>query len=127
MSGLEDVPAKPVQADAVPWPSRSSAYYSLFVVTVVVMFTVLDRGVLTLLIDPMKQDFGITDTQAALLVGSAFSIPYGIVGLAVARFADRGNRRNLIAASIAVWSTCTIVSGMMQGYGGMLLARVGVG
>jgi len=111
---------------AAPWPSRASAYYSLFVITVVVMFTVLDRGVMSLLIEPMKQDFGISDTEAALLIGSAFSIPYGVIGLAVARFADRGNRRNLIAVSIAVWSACTVVSGMMQTYLGMLIARVGV-
>src|SRR6478609_1674994 len=98
MSGLKDGPSADVERPSspdqssplgdVPWPSRKSAYYSLFVVTVVVMFTVLDRGVMSLLIEPMKHDFGISDTQAALLIGSAFSIPYGVVGLDVARFAD---------------------------------------
>jgi len=137
MSGLKDGPSadaerpsspdQPNPLSDVPWPTRRSAYYSLFVITVVVMFTVLDRGVLSLLIEPMKHDFGISDTEAALLIGSAFSIPYGVVGLAVARFADRGNRRNVIAVSIAVWSFCTIISGTTQSYAGMLAARVGVG
>ena len=94
-----------------PWPPRKDAYYSLFVMTIVVMFTVLDRSVMSLLIEPIKQDFGITDTQAALLIGAAFSLPYGIVGIWVARLADFHNRRNLVACSIAFWSACTVACG----------------
>ena len=110
-----------------PWPPRRDAYYSLFVMTIVVMFTVLDRGVLALLIDPIKLDFNITDTQAALLLGAAFSLPYGIVGIGVGRLADQGNRRNLVAASIAFWSASTVACGMVAGYVGLLVARMGVG
>jgi len=95
--------------------------------TVVVMFTVLDRGVLALLIDPIKQDFGITDTQAALLIGAAFSLPYGIVGIGVGRLADQSNRRNLVAASIAFWSAATVACGVVQGFSALLLARMGIG
>jgi MFS family permease len=112
---------------AESWPPRRDAYYSLFVMTIVVMFTVLDRGILSLLIEPIKQDFGISDTQAALLIGAAFSLPYGIVGVAVARLADRSNRRNLVAASIAFWSAATVACGLVQNYVGLLLARVGLG
>jgi MFS family permease len=114
-------------AASPPWPPRKDAYYSLFVMTMVVMFTVLDRGVLALLIDPIKLDFNITDTQAALLLGAAFSLPYGIVGIGVGRLADRGNRRNLVAASIAFWSASTVACGMVSGYIGLLVARMGVG
>jgi len=137
MSGAANIPTAEPQADAPPapgtppagepWPPRRDAYYSLFVITIVVMFTVLDRGVLALLIDPIKQDFGITDTQAALLIGAAFSLPYGVVGLGVARLADYRNRRNLVAASIAFWSAATVACGMTQGYGSLLLARMGIG
>ena len=95
--------------------------------TLVVMFTVLDRSVLSLLIDPIKQDFGISDTRIALLLGAAFSLPYGIVGIAVARLADQTNRRNLVAASIAFWSAATVACGMAQGYVSLLLARIGIG
>jgi len=111
----------------VPWPPRKDAYYSLFAMTIVVMFTVLDRSVLSLLIDPIKQDFGISDTQVALLLGAAFSLPYGIVGLGVGRLADRGNRRNLVAASLAFWSASTVLCGVVQGYVGLLIARMGIG
>ena len=114
-------------AGGQPWPPRKDAYYSLFAMTIVVMFTVLDRSVLSLLIDPIKQDFGLTDTQVALLLGAAFSLPYGIVGLAVGRLADRKNRRNIVAASLAFWSLCTVACGMAQGYASLLLGRMGIG
>jgi MFS family permease len=95
--------------------------------TVVVMFTVLDRSVMSLLIDPIKQDFNISDTQAALLIGAAFSLPYGIAGIAVGRLADTFNRRNLVAASIAFWSACTVACGSAQGFYSLLIARMGIG
>jgi MFS family permease len=137
MAGAANIPVVGLDADIVsgpaetigspPWPPRKDAYYSLFCMTIVVMFTVLDRSVLSLLIDPIKQDFHISDTQAALLVGAAFSLPYGIVGVAVARLADRGNRRNLVAASLAVWSACTVACGFAQGFVSLLAGRMGIG
>ncbi len=139
MTSVADDPAKPLVAGAAaepvlatapetkPWPPRRDANYSLFVMAIVVMFTVLDRQVLALLIDPIKHDFGISDSVAALLIGLAFSLPYGIIGIPVARLADSGNRRNLIAASLAVWSACTVACGAAQGYVSLLIARMGVG
>jgi len=137
MAGAAPIPTSDAQAgaaprpgtapDSQPWPPRRDAYYSLFCMTIVVMFTVLDRSVMALLIDPIKQDFGITDTQAALLIGAAFSLPYGIAGIAVARLADFSNRRNLVAASLAVWSACTVACGVAQGYVSLLIARMGIG
>ena len=58
----------PEAAPEQPWPSRAASYYSLFVLTIVVMFTVLDRQILALMIEPVKRDFRISDTQAALLL-----------------------------------------------------------
>jgi MFS family permease len=112
---------------AQPWPARRDAYYSLFAITIVVMFTVLDRGVLALLIEPIKADFKISDTQAALLLGAAFSLPYGIVGVAVGRAADTMNRRNIVAASCAFWSAATVACGFAQGYVSLLAGRMGIG
>jgi MFS family permease len=106
---------------------QGGAYYSLFVLTVVVMFTVLDRQVLALMIDPIKADFAISDTQAALLLGAAFSLTYGIAGLPIARFADRANRRNLVAGCIAFWSAATMACGMAQNYAALFIARLGIG
>jgi MFS family permease len=99
----------------------------VFVLTVVVMFTVLDRQVLALMIEPVKKDLSITDTQVSLLLGAAFSLSYAIGGLPIARLADRLNRRNLVATCLAVWSAATMACGMVHGYFGLLLARMGIG
>lgn len=112
---------------AIAWPPRKDANYSLFVMTIVVLFTVLDRTVLSLLIVPVKEDFGISDTQAALLMGAAFSLPYGIAGVLLGRMADNCVRKNLIAWSIAFWSASTVACGVAQGYVSLMLARMGIG
>jgi MFS family permease len=127
--GVIDVPPPPMEeaGAAQPFPSRRGAFYSLFVLTIVVMFTVLDRQVLALMIDPLKKDFGISDTQAALLMGAAFSITYGIAGMPIARIADRANRRNLVAICLAFWSVSTMLCGVAQNYAAMFLARIGIG
>ena len=109
------------------WPTSRQAHYSLFVLTVVVMFTVLDRQILALMIEPLKADFGISDTQAALLLGAAFSLTYAIAGLPIARLADRMNRRNLVALCLAFWSAATMACGTAQSYTSLLLARMGIG
>lgn len=113
--------------DAASRPDEKTARYSLFVITVVVMFTVLDRQVLALMIEPVKADFGISDTQAALLLGAAFSLTYGIAGLPIAWLADRSSRRNIIAASIAFWSTATMACGLAQNYAQLLVTRMLIG
>ncbi len=109
------------------WPEKRTSYYTLFVLTVVVMFTVLDRQVLSLMIEPVKADFGISDTQAALLLGAAFSLTYAIAGLPIARIADTHNRRNLVAACMAFWSAATMACGVAQSYAQLFLARLCIG
>ncbi|CAL1691788.1 putative L-galactonate transporter [Brevundimonas subvibrioides] len=114
-------------APAHPYPSARSAYYTMFVLGVVVMFTILDRQVLALMIEPIKADYHISDTQAALLLGAAFSLTYAIAGLPLARIADVSNRRNLIALCIAFWSTATMACGIAQNYTHLFIARLGIG
>jgi MFS family permease len=122
-------PGPPAAAPAASpaLPSRRTANYSLFVLTVVVMFTVLDRQVLALMIVPLKADFGVSDTRAALLIGAAFSLTYAIAGLPIARIADRSNRRNIVAVCIAFWSAATMACGVAQSYAQMFLARLCIG
>lgn len=110
-----------------PYPTRRQAYYSLAILTVVVMFSTLDRTVMALLIDPIKHDFKLSDTQIAFLIGAAFSITYGIAGIPIARIADSWNRRNLIAISIGVWGFCTMTGGLAQNYAGLIASRLGIG
>lgn len=112
---------------SAPWPPARTANYTLFVLAVVAAFTVVDRQALALMIEPIKADFGLTDSQAALLVGPAFSLAYAIAVFPLSKIADRSNRRNLIAISLIVWSSATIACGMVQNYVQLILARLGVG
>jgi len=110
-----------------PYPSAARSYYIIFVLAIVVMFTILDRQVLALMIEPIKADFGISDTQAALLMGAAFSLTYAVAGLPIARIADVANRRNIIALCLASWSAATMAGGIAQNYAQLFAARLGIG
>lgn len=100
--------------------------YVLFMLTVVYIFNFIDRQILVILQESIKSDLGLSDTQLGLLSGLSFAIFYVLLGIPIARLADRSNRRNIIAASLVVWSSMTALCGMAQNYAQLLLARIGV-
>lgn len=118
-----------MNSDAVanPYVKKSSAYYALGVLTVVYSFNFIDRQLLAILQESIKADLALSDSQLGLLTGFAFAVFYVTAGIPIARWADRSNRRNIVALSLAVWSGMTAVSGMAQNYVQLLLARIGVG
>ena len=87
----------------------------------------MDRFVLSILQEPIKLEFGLTDTQLGLMTGTAFVVLYSTLGIPIAQWADRGNRRTIMTLCIAVWSLMTAGCGVAQNYVQLLLARVGVG
>jgi MFS family permease len=87
----------------------------------------VDRQILSLLLEPIRLDLEISDTQASLLVGAAFALFYVTLGLPLGWLADRVNRRNLIAGSIIAWSAMTAACGAAGSYLHLFLARMGVG
>ena len=87
----------------------------------------VDRQLLSLLVVPIKRDLGISDTEMSYLLGLSFSVLYTVLGIPIARWADRSNRRNIIAGGIALWSVMTMLCGLARTYGRLLLARLGVG
>ena len=87
----------------------------------------IDRQILALMVEPIRRDLEISDTRLSLLMGLSFALFYGVLGLPIGRWADRSNRRNIIAAGIAVWSAMTALCGLAQNYWQLFLARVGVG
>jgi predicted MFS family arabinose efflux permease len=97
------------------------------VLTLTYMFNHVDRQILVILIEPIKAELGIGDTQVGLLSGLAFAAFYATLGIPVAMWADRGNRRNIIALALAIWSGMTAISGLAQNFWQLLLARMGVG
>lgn len=86
----------------------------------------LDRQIMGILLEPIKQDLGATDTQMGFLVGLAFAVFYTFLAIPIAVVADRGYRRNIIAASVIVWSAMTAVCGIVNSYTQMAFARMGV-
>ncbi len=109
------------------WPSRSYAWYIVVVLTLAYTCSFIDRQILTLLIEPIRKDLAINDTQFAFLGSLAFSIFYTLLGIPLARLADRTNRRNLMTAGIAFWSFMTSLCGLARGFWPLFGARVGVG
>lgn len=100
---------------------------TLALLTVTYFFSYMDRQILSILLEPIRADLKLSDTQLGLLTGLAFALFYATLGIPVARLADRGNRRNIVAISLAIWSFFTAVCGLAQNFVQLLLARIGVG
>lgn len=109
------------------YSSNSARYYALVLLTVVYTFNFIDRQLLAILQESIKAELLLSDTQLGLLTGFAFAVFYVTAGLPIARWADRSNRRNIVALAIGVWSFMTAISGAVQNYTQLLLARIGVG
>jgi predicted MFS family arabinose efflux permease len=115
-------------ADSVPGDISSRvAGYGLFMLTLVYAFNFIDRQILVILQEAIKRDMGLSDAQLGLLSGFSFALVYVTAGIPIAYWADRSNRRNIIAGALALWSGMTALSGLAQNYTHLLLARIGVG
>ena len=102
-------------------------YYSLGVLTLVSFFNYMDRMVLAVLLEPIKAELHLTDGQLGLLSGLAFAVLYAILGIPLARLADRASRVKLLAACLVLWSAMTAVTGFAKTFPQLFLARMGVG
>jgi MFS family permease len=103
------------------------SWYALGVLTLCFAFAQLDRISFNILIEPMKRDFGASDTQMGLLAGLAFVLFYTVFGVPVARYADRGNRKLLLSISVTAWSLMTVVTGFATNVFQAGAARIGLG
>jgi MFS family permease len=106
--------------------SPTYKWYTLGVLTTVYIFSFIDRQILVILQESIKTDLGLMDWQLGMLSGISFAIFYVVMGIPIARMADKGSRRNIVAAAIATWSLMTALSGMAQNFVHLLLARIGV-
>ncbi len=104
-----------------------NAWYVVGVLTLANISANIDAQILALLAVPIRRDLGLSLTEMSYLIGLPFAIFYTLMGLPIARLADRGNRRNIIAVGIALWSVMTALSGLAGSYWRLLLARIGVG
>ena len=110
------------------WPPASQARYTVIVLMVAYLFSYVDRQILSMLVGPIKADLGLSDTEISLLHGLAFALFYTLFGIwPIGTWADKGNRRNIIAGGVFFWSLLTAVCGRMTSFAGLFAARVGVG
>ena len=112
---------------AVQPTKRQGRWWVLAVLTMVYTFNHLDRQVIITVLEPIKEAMSLSDEQAGLLTGLSFALVYATLGIPVAFFADRSNRRNIIATALLVWSGFTAVCGITQNFWQLFLARMGVG
>lgn len=102
-------------------------HYALIVLTLAYTSSHVDRGIVNIVLQPIKAEFQVSDTLLGLLSGLAFALFYATLGVPIAMWADRGNRRNIIALAVTVWSAMTAACGLAGNFGQLLAARIGVG
>lgn len=120
-------PSHPVGSSASAARPQIYSLYVLAVLTVVSLFNYMDRMVLAVLVEPIKRDLALSDTQIGLLSGFAFALLYATLGLPLARLADRRSRTVILSICVGLWSAATAACGLASTFTHMLLARVSVG
>jgi predicted MFS family arabinose efflux permease len=115
----------PINADSAS--TLRQRWYVLIIMMLAYTINIADRYVMSTVLEPIRLELQLTDSGVAFLTGVSLALFYVVMGFPLSWIADRYNRRNLLAASIAIWSAMTAFCGMSQGYMQLLLARIGVG
>jgi len=116
-----------VTVDGSSLKGQGARRYAMVILAIVYMFNFVDRQILAILLPQIRNEFGTSDAYLGFLSGTAFALFYVTLGVPIAQYADRCNRRNLIAASVALWSAMTAVSGLAANIWHLTAARIGVG
>jgi MFS family permease len=130
MSAEPRVTPAPAAVDspaAVPYPGAGQAWYLVFVLLLFYIFSFIDRQIISMLVEPLKRDMGLSYTQIGLLQGFAFVVFYTLFGIPIGRLADRMNRKMIIAAGVLIWSIMATCCGLARTTTQLFLARIGVG
>jgi MFS family permease len=124
MTDIADSTAEPRPASALSVAYRG---YALGLLLLIYILNFVDRSVVNILAEPIKNDLGLADWQIGLMAGVAFAVFYTFLGLPIAQLAERHNRPLIISIALAVWSAFTALSGLAQNFTHLVLARIGVG
>eukprot|EP00456_Euglypha_rotunda_P042610 TRINITY_DN3327_c0_g2_i1.p1 TRINITY_DN3327_c0_g2~~TRINITY_DN3327_c0_g2_i1.p1 ORF type:complete len:436 (-),score=59.29 TRINITY_DN3327_c0_g2_i1:139-1446(-) len=116
-----------MQVDADPARATRQRYVVLAILTLVYCLNYMDRQILGILSLPIKEELRLTDTQLGLMGGLAFAIFYSVLGVPIARFADRFNRVWIVSGALGLWSLCTALCGLANNFAQMFVARLCVG
>ncbi|MEE8343933.1 MAG: MFS transporter [Woeseiaceae bacterium] len=112
---------------AQPWPKPRTAWYAVSIFAIALLFAFLDRGIITLLVEPIKADLSLSDFEMSLLLGFALIVFNAFVAVPASRFVDIWPRNIIITAGIAVWSTMTALCGFAQNFWQLFMFRMGIG
>ena len=123
---MTDVAATGAPASEADYPNQTYAWWVVFVLGLALIVSYIDRHIVSILVEPIKRDLGISDARAAWLF-MGFAIFHALAGLPLARIADRKSRRMLISIGIVAWSAMTIGCGLARNFWQLMVARVGVG
>lgn len=123
---IPDTALAQVPAEAA-YPRAGYAWYVVGVLTLLYVFSFIDRYILALLVGPIRRDLAISDTQMSLLMGFSFAIFYSVFGLPLGRLADSRSRRTIIAVGCFIWSLTTAACGLARNYWQLLTLRMMVG
>ena len=116
-----------VQHANAPWPSPIQGWYVTGVLLLGFTFSFVDRQVLNLLVEPIRADLKLSDTEISLLQGFAFVVTYVSLSVPIGRMVDRFNRMRIMIGGILVWSATTLACGLSRNFLQLLFARMGVG
>lgn len=120
-------PADAAPAGERPYPPAREGWYCVTILALAVMVNFLDRGILNLLVEPIKADLKLSDMQMSLVMGFAFTFFYAAFGLPVARWIDRGTRKVIFSGGLFIFSIMTFACGLATSFTQLFLARVGLG
>jgi MFS family permease len=115
------------EAAGQSWPSRRTAWYAVSIFALALLFLELDRGIMTLLVEPIKADLDLSDTQISLLLGFAVIVFNAFVAVPASRFVDVWPRNLILSAGVAFWSTMTALCGFAQTFWQLFMFRMGMG
>ncbi|MGZ3264956.1 MAG: MFS transporter [Croceibacterium sp.] len=104
------------KAAAEPFPARAAAWYAVWMIALANALDSVDRGGIALLIEPIKRDLHLSDTEVSLLTGFSFSLCYGLIGLPLSRLADTSNRKRIIGSVMMIWSLATSAIAAVQNF-----------
>lgn len=107
-------------------PSTSYRYYALGILTLTFTIDVIDRNILTILMEPIKAELNLSDTQLGVVYGLCFALFFGLFSIPIAMWADRGNRRNIISLAITIFSGMTVLTGFATSFWHLVVTRFGV-
>ncbi len=126
-NGGPEPPTGLIPAGAPVVYSAGYVRYVVGILTVVYVFNFMDRQILSILMQPIKQEMQLSDTELGFLGGVAFALFYATLGVPIARLADQYSRVNLITTCLGLWSLMTALSGLAANFTQLLAARIGVG